>query len=585
MMKIYKYASLFLLTVTLGACQQEEITPNNTDPNVLVVEGEGGPVTLSGEMSFSSNYQDSINSESGLRDLAYNASAYSQSGQEGLAFTPSPTLTGTTTKLTCVFKNFSDASQPVSTVDIEWTNNGSNTVQLKHKDITLASGTDLTKAGWYMMAFTYTNGGASGQTFTFDKNNYKIIVSAPSSGQGSNYYDQRFLSRAVGNQQTTTSLPALFASNWVPLSAERVDGNVAAILGHRLSLSPQGQLIAVIDDYMTTGQDVIDGLGNLDTRHYLNFDSKATDPISDQSAFASYLNLNRTDQWYHNLDVDGNGTVTYGEVEAVMGGTIQYTDPVGYTWRELLGVTKGVPHETAHVTEATDITVSVPEHVVFSGAFHIWMDSPEGPEYFTNYGSYNSTPSRTASSLVFVGPNETYADAVIRMKGPTINGSWDQSWLNKFSATAAAVAAGNWNTYIFKNTSPYKSQHFIADGTDLSYVRYIWVNNVKYSYGTANAGAPANTLKLASSGITNIFAPWVYSFQNYNGRTSIYSDANAVYSISGGAFATGRSIKETDQVTRTFNNNGALHKIRIHSRIEVTAGTSKDERGYVYYFS
>lgn len=442
-MKIQKYFAIALLATAFTACQQEEIAPNsgNQTPDVQVVEGEGGPVTLSGMLTYDGYQTDESANKDSLRSVSYQVPGnnYNYRYPGGVSDTYNPTtpfFEGNTTTLTCIIRS-TDATKPISAFDIEWKNTDKTTVQLSNQPITLASGTDLTQGDWYLLAFVSTNGGASGQTFTFDKSTGKLTIAAPSNYATTSFYDYKVLNGTCtdkdGNttNNTYSGVPALFTSSWVKLNVTGSGSNVEADLSEMLQLKPLGSLLRINEHYYMDG---------LDQADYLNGDTDLTTK--------RYLTWN-----YSLQDVDDSGRNdtkkrTYAELLAACGQSAINQDN-GYTYQDFLG--------EPYFKEATSRTIKLHESIALEGTYHF---------YESDYG-----PGSTSGAYIFTRKGQSVAERKAELAANTI-------------LTSSEVNNGRFNTYTFTNNAPHKSEYRFTDATttNLTYSRYLWVNGTRPMY-------------------------------------------------------------------------------------------------------
>lgn len=407
-MQIHKYAVVALLVTALYACRQEEIVPNSI-PDVQLIQGDGrSPIALSGTVSYQGYNEQSNTDDHGLRSVNYDVKGD----------LPSPFFEGNTTTLTCIIRS-TDAGQPISTFDIEWTNTDSKHIKLSKYSITPAQGTDFTQGDWYLLAFFTTDGGASGQTFSFDAKTGRLTVLAPANRTRSIYYDHKVLNgKRLSSNGTDLgnnygAVPGVYASDWIKLEVATNGAHTDLQLSGSLTLIPQGSLVVLEDSYDSEMSTVVRvAFGDLNTRHYAPRHGPTT-PADNIIA------------------------------ENIMGGSREVVeDNKGYTYSEL------IDFSNTWIKEAGEVTFSAHESLADAGTFHFYE-----PEF---------GPNRALGAYVFTRPGQSVAERVAELKADKI--------LNY-----SEINDGKFNTYTFSNSSPATYSFYSPEATNVSYTRYLWV--------------------------------------------------------------------------------------------------------------
>lgn len=456
-MNIYIHMAIVVATVVLSACGQDEIAPAHKPTpadSVQIVQGNGGNITLSGKVSYSQNYETPNSDE--LRDLNYYSGFYQGLShplyryelEEQYTKLPSVRLVGETTTLTCILRS-TDDSKPITAFDIAWKNTSATTVELVEQALPVANGIDLTQGDWYMLVFVSSNGGASGQTFTFDKNTGQLTVEAPSNLVANKYADLQHLSYLQGSlngsekeygafPEQYASIPSLFVSDWTKLNVTQQGGATHCTLSKDLALKPTGSLLILDEHYVaqTFDDDMVAP------------QLKETDLLKDISIgiFGSLCNWgypgcdNPTVGWL--LQVSKG---THNEQTAIN------NPPQGFSTKDALA-------GRLWLKEPTEVSINLAKSVAVAGVYHF---------YDADFG-----PNKPQGAYVFTRPGQTLDDRKSELQSNVI-------------LTTTEVNRQGYHTYTFVNTQPFKSRHRAEDdnaSAKFGYRRYLWVNATRNMY-------------------------------------------------------------------------------------------------------
>lgn len=503
-MKIRKYTVMLLLATVFGACQQDEIAPS-TDPNVKVIEGEGGAYTLSGAVSYEKNYKVESGEDNGLRSVTYGMDTD----------TPNPLFEGQTTTLTCIIKS-DDVSKPTTIVDVVWTNTGEKTVKLNNFPITLTNGTDLTQGNWYIMAFFTTNGGASGQTFTFDKSTGNINIAAPASNAGTGYTDKKTTYAYAGNNiypvatntGNTDALPSFFASPWQKLTVEVIDGTVAAKINTTLQLMPQGSLLGIYDEYYVPG---------------MNGFTSMYGPL-DAIIGAQYLN-------YHNETTVGND---------YRGNPVKISPYTGISAKTLF---RQSDMENYYFTDPAQIKIDLPGYTTMYGTYHLLPDGvvPVEGQYTMTFTTTNPSYAQAQADNDAINAlvTEKYQYLYDRVNRYANQQDWwnytltdaERNELREYLKSIVSKTDYPWYSFVYTNPSPQQHKLYGSESGGTRQVRYLWANSALSSLRYFEGG-PATTLVCTPS--YNTAQPMYYVQPNkYRYRHMFYSRWRASDEVEG----------------------------------------------------